>query len=519
MFARIPEALTLLMLLTASGGATLAEQPPRDPGLRGGPPGAGQPLHGLTQIELEIFNEGVQRAIQLEAVCDDCADTVIGSFVDPLKANLITTTNSSGLGTRFNADQCTVCHNQPALGGSGGLVVPNPQDLPARYRPPENPMFDLIPHRKGATNRVPSFITRFGPIREVRFVRRADGRSDGGVHQLFTVVGRSDVFPASRPGNCTDAELPQPDFETEYRNGNLRFRIPLQLFGLGIIDGVQDREIMRRHQESAAVRGQLGIAGIANRSANNGTITRFGWKAQNKSIAIFAGEAYNVEMGITNDLFPQATDESPACTADKSEPNDITRLDADASRNQEFSNPLHEPPDWLMFAMFMRFLDAPKPAPFSASAVRGQSLFGISPATPGIGCVACHTATMVTPPMSETPALENVTAHLYSDLLVHHMGKRLADDITQGLATGDMFRTTPLWGVGQRRFFLHDGRTDDLLKSIEEHFSPGMNCEENESHAPGASCYGPSEANAVILRFRALSADDQQALLDFLRAL
>jgi CxxC motif-containing protein (DUF1111 family) len=126
---------------------------------------------------------------------------------------------------------------------------------------------------------------------------------------------------------------------------------------------------------------------------------------------------------------------------------------------------------------------------------------------------------MVTPPMSETPALENVTAHLYSDLLVHHMGKRLADDITQGLATGDMFRTTPLWGVGQRRFFLHDGRTDDLLKSIEEHFSPGMNCEENESHAPGASCYGPSEANAVILRFRALSADDQQALLDFLRAL
>jgi CxxC motif-containing protein (DUF1111 family) len=82
-----------------------------------------------------------------------------------------------------------------------------------------------------------------------------------------------------------------------------------------------------------------------------------------------------------------------------------------------------------------------------------------------------------------------------------------------------MFRTTPLWGVGQRRFFLHDGRTDDLLKAIEEHFSPGMNCEENESHVAGASCYGPSEANAVVLRFRALSREDQQAMLDFLRAL
>jgi CxxC motif-containing protein (DUF1111 family) len=520
MFASSHIAIAILMILvTVGNGAVLAQESAHDPGVRGGPSAAGQPLHGLTPIELQMFNEGVQRAIQLEAVCDDCADTVIGSFVDPAKANLVTMTNSSGLGTRFNADQCTVCHNQPALGGSGGFVVPNPQDPAARYRPPENPMFDLIPHRKGATNRVPSFITRFGPIREVRFAKRPDGRPDGGVHQLFTVVGRSDVFPASRPGSCSDADLPQPDFETEYRNGNLRFRIPLQLFGLGIIDGIQDREIVRRHQESAGMRAQLGIGGIANRSGNNGTIARFGWKAQNKSIAIFAGEAYNVEMGITNDVFPQATDETPACTADKSEPNDITRLDADASRNQEFNNPLHEPPDWLMFAIFMRLLDAPQPAPFSASAVRGQNLFGTSSANPGIGCVACHTATMVTPSMSETPALENVTAHLYSDLLVHHMGKRLADDITQGVATGDMFRTTPLWGVGQRRFFLHDGRTDDLLKAIEEHFSVGMNCEENEPLVAGASCYGASEANAVVLRFRALTAADQQAMLDFLRAL
>jgi hypothetical protein len=518
MFSRLHAAVIILTILSGGGGAVLAQQP-HDPGLRDGPPGAGQPLPGLTTIELAMFKEGVQRAIQLEAVCDDCSDLQLGSFADPSKANLLTLTNSSGLGTRFNADQCTVCHNQPALGGSGGFVVPNPQDPPARYRAPENPMFDLIPHRKGATNRVPSFITRFGPIREVRFARLPDGRPDGGVHQLFTVVGRSDVFPPSQPGNCTDAELPQPDFESEYRNGNLRFRIPLQLFGLGIIDGIQDREVMRRHQESAAVRAQLGIGGIANRSGNDGTITRFGWKAQNKSIAIFAGEAYNVEMGITNDVFPQATDETPACTVDKGEPNDITRFDADASRNQDFHNPLHEPPDWLMFAIFMRFLDAPKPAPFSASAVRGQSLFGISPASPGIGCFACHTPTMVTPPQSETPALQNVTAHLYSDLLVHHMGKRLADDITQGLATGDMFRTTPLWGVGQRRFLLHDGRTDDLLTAIEEHFSPETSCEQDGSGAAGERCYGPSEANAVVLRFRALSAADQQALLDFLRAL
>ena len=183
-------------------------------------------------------------------------------------------------------------------------------------------------------------------------------------------------------------------------------------------------------------------------------------------------------------------------------------------RNQDFFNPLQILPDWLQFALFMRFLDAPKPVPFSSSALRGQQLFGTSVGSPGIGCFTCHTPQMVTPPKSETAALQNVTANLFSDLLVHHMGKGLADDITQGVATGDMFRSTPLWGVGQRIFFLHDGRTSDLLQAIGAHFSSADNC--REGHSP---CYGASEANAVITKFNALSAQDQQAILDFLRSL
>jgi CxxC motif-containing protein (DUF1111 family) len=122
---------------------------------------------------------------------------------------------------------------------------------------------------------------------------------------------------------------------------------------------------------------------------------------------------------------------------------------------------------------------------------------------------------MVTPARSETEALQSLVAHPYSDLLIHHMGKGLADDITQGLATGDMFRTTPLWGVGQRRFFLHDGRTDDLLKAIRAHFSPLAECDDPSR----IGCYGPSEANTVIQRFNALSVPDKQAILDFLRSL
>ena len=504
--------LTLLLLLAAS--VCFAQ---KDPGVRKGTPGAGTPLRDLSPIEMSMFEEGLNRALQLEAVCDSCSDLTLGSYTDPAKGNLVTQTNSSGLGVRFNGDQCTACHNQPAAGGSGGFMVPNPQAPTSQQRPPENPMFDLIPHRKGAVNYVPSFIHQYGPIREVRFVKKPDGTPDGGVHQLFTVVGRSDIFPDGQANTCTARDLPPIDFESEFRRNNVRFRIPLQLYGLGILDGIQDREILDRQLASALIREELGITGIPNRSANDGTITRFGWKAQNKSIMIFSGEAYNVEMGVTNDLFPQATDESPNCTANKSEPNDIFRNDPSDVRNQSFNNPLHILPDWQMFAIFMRFLDAPQPAPFSSNALHGQQLFGTDPHNPGIGCVGCHTATMITQPQSETEALQNLTVHPYTDLLIHHMGRGLADDITQGKATGDMFRTTPLWGLGQRMFFLHDGRTSDLLEAIRAHESRS-DCD-GDSQRQGTGCYGPSEANAVIQRFNQLSAADKQAILDFLRSL
>src|SRR6202022_5071262 len=157
--------------------------------------------------------------------------------------------------------------------------------------------------------------------------------------------------------------------------------------------------------------------------------------------------------------------------------------------------------DLQMFPLFMRFLDAPQPVSLSASALHGEQLFGTEPSNPGIGCFACHTPTMLTPPKSETEALQNLTAHPYSDLLIHHMGKGLADDITQGAATGDMFRTTPLWGVGQRIFFLHDGRTKDLMQAIREHFSPAS--PSDVRHRTPA--YPTSEANSVVNNFNALS--------------
>jgi CxxC motif-containing protein (DUF1111 family) len=97
--------------------------------------------------------------------------------------------------------------------------------------------------------------------------------------------------------------------------------------------------------------------------------------------------------------------------------------------------------------------------------------------------------------------MSNVTYHPFSDFALHHMGTNLADGVSQGTAGPDEFRTAPLWGVGQRLYFLHDGRTADLLNAIQQHRSEG------------------SEANRVIRRFNELSPADQQSLLNFLRSL
>ena len=103
--------------------------------------------------------------------------------------------------------------------------------------------------------------------------------------------------------------------------------------------------------------------------------------------------------------------------------------------------------------------------------------------------------------MSAMTGQSNVTFQPFSDFAVHDMGTRLADHVSQGNANGRQFRTAPLWGAGQRLFFLHDGRTADIYQAIQQHASEG------------------SEANNVIRNFNILSLSDQQAVVNFLRSL
>lgn len=470
-----------------------------DPGARPNPSSTiPKAIPGLSENEAALFYESLLRVSELEGTCDTCAQQPQNTMpVDPDPNNPfspLSLVNSAGMAPVFNADQCFICHFQPVIGGS------SPKINPAQ----------VIAHRLGGTNIVPSFEHPNGAFREVRFKYNADGSRDGGVHSLFTVQGRSDA-PQCR--------LKQPDFDTATSQRNIAFRTPLQLFGLGLIESIQDKAIMANMNAHRDEKHALGISGHPNMVPNNGTISRFGWKAQNASISMFAGEAYNVEMGITNDLFPIARNEDDDCNL-AYEPFDVPRTSPEL-----YNDPLKVMPAWLMFTVFMRFVDAPQPAPMTPSANHGRQIFD------EVGCALCHTPSFKTPGMvnpgwpsqeigSHVEALRGKTVNLFSDLLVHHMGATMADNVVQGNAGADEFRTTPLWGIGQRLFFLHDGRTSDLLVAIEDHFSPAhSDGGDNPAKDAQSSSYGPSEANRVIFRFNMLSERDKQDVLNFLRSL
>jgi CxxC motif-containing protein (DUF1111 family) len=471
----------------------------KDPGPRPNPATAiPNPVPGLNENETALFNESLLRVSELEGTCDTCAQQPQGvPPVDPDPKNPFSPlklVNSAGMGPVFNADQCFICHSQPAIGGSSPAVNPA----------------NVIAHRLGGTNTVPPFEEPSGAFRETRFKFNTDGSRDGGVHSLFTVQGRSDA---------PDCKLNQPDFDAAVRDRNIAFRIPLQLFGLGLIESIPDFAIRNNMKANAELKRELGIGGHTNMVPNNGTISRFGWKAQNGSITTFAGEAYNVEMGISNDIFPISRSEDSGCNLSY-EPFDIPR-----SETELYNNPLKIMPAWLMFTEFMRFVDAPQPAPLSASAQHGKELFG------KVGCALCHTQSFQTlgvanptRPADEigphVVALRGQTVNLFSDLLVHHMGATMADNVVQGAAGPDEFRTTPLWGLGQRLFFLHDGRTSDLMVAIQDHFSrEHSDGGDNPARDRQSFRYGPSEANAVVERFNDLNEADKQSILDFLRSL
>jgi CxxC motif-containing protein (DUF1111 family) len=421
-----------------------------DPGPRKGAAGAGGPITGLNENESASFVAGGD-AFQEVA-------SVTGSD-DP--------ETEPGLGPRFNMTSCAACHAQPVMGGSSPST--NPQVL--RNVAQQSQVAALV---------ALDIISPNGPVREVRF------STDGGVHDLFTIMGL--------PGTPASCSISQPDFAAARDAGLLRFRIPTPTFGAGLIEAIEDATIAAY----AAVTKPFGILGKVNRNGNDGTVTRFGWKAQNKSLVIFSGEAYNVEQGITNELFPDERGEGGV------QDSEACRRVVPAPQDAVTTEPQPAVDDVNNFANFMRFLAPPVPVLLYDGVTNDQITKGDAAFTKA-GCDVCHKRSMMTGNHANA-ALRGIAVNLFSDLLVHNVGT--GDGITQGLANGNQFRTAPLWGAGQRLFFLHDGSKTDLVDVINAHGGEATRVINNFN---GVSVGKDKSSN--------LTADERQNLVFFLRSL
>jgi CxxC motif-containing protein (DUF1111 family) len=229
-------------------------------------------------------------------------------------------------------------------------------------------------------------------------------------------------------------------------------RSAMTLRGTALIDFVQPRDVLAAQTaQPADVRGKMNVL-------SDGRLGKFGWKAQFSTLVEFMGDAFTNEMGVTNPLAPN--DEVRGCGASFLEP------EIDAVPVQAVT-------------AFMNTLDPVVPdATCLASA--GATTFAAT------GCASCHTPSFPGP---------GRTINLYSDLLVHDMGAGFDDHFVAGAAGGAEWRTAPLWRLGERVHFLHDGRAASVADAITAH---------------------GGQAAASAAAFGALDATSRQALLDFL---
>jgi CxxC motif-containing protein (DUF1111 family) len=234
------------------------------------------------------------------------------------------------------------------------------------------------------------------------------------------------------------------------------------LFGSGLIDSIPDR-VIRAGAVAARPDGVTGRPNLVRDRDGRERVGRFGWKADRATLELFVAEALRGELGVTSPLAPASS--LPA-----------------AARRCPGESPAAEADEDVVSALtaFVATLRAPQRR---GSHRAGAAVFQET------GCAACH-----------VPTLQGRTREvpLHSDLLLHDMGPVLDDRVVQGSAGGRDWRTTPLWGLGDRTRYLHDGRADSLEAAILAH---------------------GGEAEAARQRFRSLPSEQRRSLMEFLRTL
>jgi CxxC motif-containing protein (DUF1111 family) len=350
-----------------------------------------------------------------------------------------------GLGPVFNATSCVACHANPVAGG------------PSQFT-------EL---RLGHRDANGKFVNPTVPI-------------DDGAE---SIKGRSLVNDRAI---CPQAQEHVPDSE------NIRtLRAVLNTLGDGFVEAVDDKTLLaiaesQSHQTHGLIRGEAIQVPILEAPGHT-RVGRFGWKDQHGSLLSFAGDAYEMEMGITNRLRPKDATAVCKTTSDPEDTPDNLGL-ADIDHFAQFIRGTRVPPRDEVLAA-------------TPDAQAGHELFQ------RIGCNTCHVETMVTAAPGTVinggafvvpEALGNKVIHPFGDFLLHDVGT--GDGIVQvGPAnTANKLRTFPLWGLRMRPRHMHDLASLTLEDAIGRH---------------------RGEALLPVIRFRTLTAEEKERLITFLNSL
>ena len=382
------------------------------------------------------------------------------------------TTARDGLGPLFNARSCSGCHlhdgrGRPPVPGEDMLSMLVRLSIPGRDR-----------HR--------------GVVPEPTYGDQLNGLAVHGVPP----EGRAVITYEEIPGTYGDGEsysLRRPTYTfTDLRYGPmhpdtlLSPRVAPAIVGLGLLEALPAEALLALADPDDA--DGDGISGRPNRvwdkAGRQTVLGRFGWKANQPTVAQQVAGAFLGDIGITSSLFPD----------ENCPPNALACRQALNGGSPELSAAL------LGHVVFYnRTLAVPaRRSPDRPDVRRGRHLFEEAQ------CGACHTSTLRTGEVRGLPDLSRQVIHPYTDLLLHDMGAGLADGRPDFEATGSEWRTPPLWGIGlvetvnRHTYFLHDGRARNLAEAILWH---------------------GGEADASKAYFRRLPRADRDALLQFLRSL
>lgn len=274
-------------------------------------------------------------------------------------------------------------------------------------------------------------------------------------------------------------------------------RIPLRHVGLGQMMSLDRNEIEQLAAKSNYP--EWGISGRCNYVNERGVtcLGISGNKAQHADLTVELG--FSSDMGVTNSRYPEEICEGQTQMSQGSMMG-LTYDQLDIS-TEEMEN----------VDLYMQSLGVPARRNVNDPDVKkGETLFYQA------GCHLCHVTTLHTRSRgsvllagTQLPWLGNQTIHPYSDFLLHDMGSEimgvgLNDNYVSGLARGNEWRTTPLWGIGLQEkvnghtYFLHDGRARNFVEAIMWHGGEG-------------------EASKNV--FSKMSRADRDALVKFLQSL